>query len=138
MSLVAPAGPVYQAGTFNGNPLSLTAGLATLRILHRDPSLYRRMDEATRAIGESIPRSAKGSFVRLGSMFKYFFRPRPPRDYREAKECDTAAFRTFWEQMLRQGIFLPPSQFETNFLSAAHGEDEIQAIAGSYAACLSG
>lgn len=138
MSLVAPSGPVYQAGTFNGNPLSLTAGLATLRILHRDPPLYRRMEEGARAIGESIPRSAKGSFVRLGSLFKYFFRPAPPGDYRQARECDTAAFRTFWERMMGQGIFLPPSQFETNFLSAAHGEAEIQAIAGSYAACLSG
>ncbi|MBS1194243.1 MAG: glutamate-semialdehyde--aminomutase [Methanomicrobia archaeon] len=138
MSLVAPAGPVYQAGTFNGNPLSLTAGLATLRILHRDPSLYRRMEDGTRAIGESIPRSPKGSFVRLGSMFKYFFRSSPPRDYWQAKECDTTAFRAFWERMMREGIFLPPSQFETNFLSGAHGEDEIQAIAGRYAACLSG
>ncbi|MDD1652025.1 MAG: glutamate-1-semialdehyde 2,1-aminomutase [Methanomicrobiales archaeon] len=138
MSLVAPAGPVYQAGTFNGNPLSLTSGLATLRILHRDPSLFRRMEEGARAIGESVPRSATGSFVRLGSMFKYFFRSSPPRDYRQAKECDTAAFRSFWEGMLRAGIFLPPSQFETNFLSAAHGEEEIQAIAGEYASCLSG
>jgi glutamate-1-semialdehyde 2,1-aminomutase len=138
MSLVAPAGPVYQAGTFNGNPLSLTAGLATLRILHRDPSLYRRMEEGTRAIGESVPRSATGSFVRLGSMFKYFFRSSPPRDYRQAKECDTTAFRSFWEGMLRAGIFLPPSQFETNFLSAAHGGEEIQTIAGEYAECLSG
>jgi glutamate-1-semialdehyde 2,1-aminomutase len=138
MSLVAPAGPVYQAGTFNGNPLSLTAGLATLRILHRDPSVYQRMEEGTRAIGESIPQSAKGSFVRFGSLFKYFFRPLPPQNYRQAKECDTAAFRVFWERMMRQGIFIPPSQFETNFLSAAHGEEEIRAIAGSYAACLSG
>jgi glutamate-1-semialdehyde 2,1-aminomutase len=96
------------------------------------------MEEGARAIGESIPRSAKGSFVRLGSLFKYFFRPAPPGDYRQARECDTAAFRTFWERMMGQGIFLPPSQFETNFLSAAHGEAEIQAIAGSYAACLSG
>ncbi|MDD1639549.1 MAG: glutamate-1-semialdehyde 2,1-aminomutase, partial [Methanomicrobiales archaeon] len=98
MSLVAPSGPVYQAGTFNGNPLSLTAGLTTLRILHRDPSLYLRMEDGTRAIGESIPRSSKGSFVRMGSMFKYFFRPSPPRDYRQAKECDTTAFRAFWER----------------------------------------
>jgi glutamate-1-semialdehyde 2,1-aminomutase len=71
-------------------------------------------------------------------MFKYFFRSSPPRDYRQAKECDTTAFRAFWERMMREGIFLPPSQFETNFLSGAHGEDEIRAIAGRYAACLSG
>ena len=137
MDYVAPCGPVYQAGTFSGNPLSLAAGTATLRHLHGNDSLYQHLDEAGRAIGESVPSGAGGSFVSLGSMFKYFFRADPPRDYREAKESDTAAFGAFWKEMLARGVFLPPSQFETNFLSAAHTAGDIGAIAQGYRECLS-
>ncbi len=137
MELVAPSGPVYQAGTFSGNPLSLSAGVATLRYLRRNAGIYDRLDGMTKTIGESIPRKAGGSFVRLGSMFKYFFRKRPPRNYREAKESDTEAFSRFWNGMLARGIFLPPSQFETNFLSEAHTDRDIEAVARGYAGCLS-
>ncbi len=135
MEQVAPQGPVYQAGTFSGNPLSLTAGIATLRYLHDHASLYDDLDRKTRALGESIGTKAGGSFVRLGSMFKYFFRPVPPANYREVKECDTAAFGTFWKRMLDLGIFLPPSQFETNFLSAAHTDHDLAALARAYLQC---
>ncbi|HUH78592.1 MAG TPA: glutamate-1-semialdehyde 2,1-aminomutase [Methanoregula sp.] len=134
MKLVSPAGPVYQAGTFSGNPLSLTAGIATVRWIRARPSLYGKLAERTRAIGESIG-SGQGSFVSLGSMFKYFFRPAPPRNYREAKECDTEAFGRFWGRMLDCGIFLPPSQFETNFLSAAHTEQDCTTLAQAYGQC---
>jgi glutamate-1-semialdehyde 2,1-aminomutase len=137
MEYIAPCGPVYQAGTFSGNPLSLAAGAATLKYLHGHPDIYRRLDDMTRTLGESLPPPAKGSFVRLGSMFKYFFRESPPRNYREAKESDTAAFGEFWKGMLARGIFLPPSQFETNFLSAAHTGGDITAISEGYRACLS-
>lgn len=136
MELVAPAGPVYQAGTFSGNPASLAAGYATLRHLHEHPEVYRRLDEATRAIGEAAADAGRGSFVRLGSLFKHFFRSEPPRDYREVKECDTEAFSRFWKAMLEAGVFLPPSQFETNFLSAAHTEQDIKQIADAYGSCL--
>jgi glutamate-1-semialdehyde 2,1-aminomutase len=85
-------------------------------------------------IGETI--GGAGTFVRIGSMFKYFFRPTPPQDYREVRECDTAAFRRFWEKMLARGIFLPPSQFETNFLSAAHTVHDTGEIAAAYQECL--
>ncbi|KDE55494.1 glutamate-1-semialdehyde 2,1-aminomutase [Methanoculleus sp. MH98A] len=136
MELVAPAGPVYQAGTFSGNPASLAAGYATLRHLHEHPEVYRRLDEATRAIGEAAADAGRGSFVRLGSLFKHFFRSEPPRDYREVKECDTEAFSRFWKAMLEAGVFLPPSQFETNFLSAAHTEQDIKQIAEGYGSCL--
>ncbi|HMK16165.1 MAG TPA: glutamate-1-semialdehyde 2,1-aminomutase [Methanomicrobiales archaeon] len=137
MDYVAPCGPVYQAGTFSGNPLSLAAGIATLRHLRGHPDLYARLDDMTRAIGESLPRGRAGSFVRLGSMFKYFFRATPPGDYRQAKESDTVAFGGFWRRMLAGGIFLPPSQFETNFLSAAHTDGDLAAITEAYRACLS-
>ena len=137
MELVAPQGPVYQAGTFSGNPLSLTAGIATLQWLHDHRTLYRDLDEKTRALEESLDRVNNGSFVRLGSMFKWFFRSEPPKNYREVKECDTGSFGRFWKRMLDDGIFLPPSQFETNFLSSAHSDKDLTTIARAYTQCLS-
>jgi glutamate-1-semialdehyde 2,1-aminomutase len=137
MELVAPQGPVYQAGTFSGNPLSLTAGIATIEWLHSHHRIYHDLDDKTRALEESLDGASGGSFVRLGSMFKYFFRSEPPENYREVKECDTAAFGRFWKRMLDTGIFLPPSQFETNFLSAAHSDQDLTTITRAYAQCLS-
>jgi len=138
MSLVAPQGPVYQAGTFSGNPLSLAAGIATVRWLHNHPAIYPDLAEKVRAIEESLGagKKAGGSFVRIGSMFKYFFRNKAPQNYIEVKECDTTAFFAFWQKMLARGIFLPPSQFETNFLSAAHTKKDLETITVGYAACL--
>jgi glutamate-1-semialdehyde 2,1-aminomutase len=136
MELIAPAGPVYQAGTFSGNPLSLAAGMATVRWLHAHRGIYEDLARAGRAIGEMLAGKGGGSFVRLGSMFKYFFRPLPPGNYQEARECDTASFTAFWQAMLKSGIFLPPSQFETNFLSAVHEEGDIESIGSAYRECL--
>jgi glutamate-1-semialdehyde 2,1-aminomutase len=135
MELVAPQGPVYQAGTFSGNPLSLTAGIATIRHLHSHASIYHNLEGKTRALEESIGSKDGGSFVRLGSMFKYFFRNTPPQDYRQVKECNTEVFGTFWQKMLAAGIFLPPSQFETNFLSAAHTDQDLATLAQAYTRC---
>jgi glutamate-1-semialdehyde 2,1-aminomutase len=135
MKLIAPAGPVYQAGTFSGNPLSLAAGIATIQWLHDHASLYGELDRKVRTIEETMNKKNSGSFVSLGSMFKYFFRTSPPKNYREVKECDTRAFARFWKCMLDAGIFLPPSQFETNFLSAAHSEYDIGHLARAYAQC---
>jgi len=136
MSLTAPQGPVYQAGTFSGNPLSLSAGIATIRWLHEHPGIYQDLAEKTRLIEESLPadKLESGSFVRLGSMFKYFFRKTAPHNYTEVKECDTQAFGALWQKMLDRGIFIPPSQFETNFLSVAHTPQDIETIAGGYLA----
>lgn len=135
MSMIAPSGPVYQAGTFSGNPLSLTAGIATLNWIHKHPGVYQELAKNAENI-EMACSEKPGSFVRLGSMFKYYFRSQAPRNYQEAKESDTTAFRSFWEKMLRAGIFLPPSQFETNFLSSAHTSQEIKAICQAYQACI--
>ena len=137
MELVAPQGPVYQAGTFSGNPLSLTAGIATLQWLHDHPAIYKDLNEKTRALEESLEGKTRGSFVRLGSMFKWFFRNEPPKNYREVKECDTESFGRFWKRMLDAGIFLPPSQFETNFLSSAHSDQDLTTISRAYTRCLS-
>ena len=136
MEMVAPSGPVYQAGTFSGNPLSLAAGDATLDYLSGHSSVYDQMEEHTRALGESLPAASRDSFVRLGSMFKLYFRDTPPKNYIEAKESDTLRFGIFWKKMLSSGVFLPPSQYETNFLSVAHSESDVETIAGAYNACL--
>jgi glutamate-1-semialdehyde 2,1-aminomutase len=136
MELIAPEGPVYQAGTFSGHPLSLSAGIATLEWLHSHKSIYSDLEANVRSIEESVGERRDRSFVTLGSMFKFFFRKKPPKNYLEVKECDTAAFGKFWNGMLRGGVFLPPSQFETNFLSAAHTPEDCEAIAQAYRKCL--
>ncbi|NLX49256.1 MAG: glutamate-1-semialdehyde 2,1-aminomutase [Methanospirillum sp.] len=136
MALIAPSGPVYQAGTFSGNPLSLAAGLASIRWLKGNRGVYARLEEATRALQETMNRWP-GSFVRCGSLFKHFFRTDPPANLVEARQSSTKAFRLFWERMLQRGIFLPPSQFETNFISTAHGEKEMADLEAAYRACLS-
>jgi len=136
MEMIAPSGPVYQAGTFSGNPLSLAAGIATIDYLNAHREEYHRAEERTRAIEESLPSSAGGSFVRKQSIFKYFFRSNPPSNYVEAKESDTNAFGIFWKAAFQNGVFLPPAQYESNFLSFAHTEEDIQTIAGVYRSCL--
>ncbi|HJK19284.1 MAG TPA: aspartate aminotransferase family protein, partial [Methanocorpusculum sp.] len=135
MEMISPAGPVYNAGTFNANPATMAAGIAMNTYLHSHEDIYAKLDEKTRTIEESLPAGASGTFVRLGSMFKYFFRSSAPRNYTEAKQCDTGAFRVFWEKALAAGVFLPPSQFETNFLSAAHGDAEMTKLVQVYGQC---
>ena len=136
MELVSPQGPVYQAGTFSGNPLTLAAGIATIEWLGAHPEVYSVMRLQGEVIRDAIPPRSGGSFVMIGSMFKYFFRPEPPTNYTEVKECDTKAFGEFWKKMLASGIFVPPSQFETNFLSAVHTEEDIMQIAEAYKQAL--
>jgi glutamate-1-semialdehyde 2,1-aminomutase len=136
MELISPAGPVYQAGTFSGNPLSLSAGIATIDWLNAHPEAYSVMRLQAEAIRDAIPPRSGGSFVMIGSMFKYFFRASPPANYTEVKQCDTKAFGEFWKKMLSAGIFIPPSQFETNFLSAVHTEEDLTQIADAYAKAL--
>ncbi|MDD2470949.1 MAG: glutamate-1-semialdehyde 2,1-aminomutase [Methanocorpusculum sp.] len=132
MELVSPSGGVYNAGTFNGNPLTMAAGIATNDYLHENEGLYGKLDEKTRAIEESLPADADGTFVRLGSLFKYFFRSSAPKNYAEAKQCNVAAFRVFFEKALKGGVFIPPSQFETNFLSTAHEKSAMDKIISVY------
>src|SRR5690606_12907356 len=117
------------------NPLSLAAGMATIQWLHAHRGIYRELDSAGKRIGEAVTGKG-GSFVQHGSMFKFFFRTAPPRNYREVKECDTGRFSSFWSAMLKKGIFLPPSQFETNFLSAVHNEVDVERISDAYRSCL--
>jgi len=124
MSRVAPAGPIYQAGTLSGNPLAVAAGLAMLRHLQAQPEIYTQLEARAAAICASAP---PGTTVnRVGSMFTIFFTSAPVTNYDSAKQSDTARFAEFHRAMLARGIYLPPSQFEAAFLSAAHTEQDIQ------------
>jgi len=132
MDQLAPLGPVYQAGTLSGNPLAMAAGIATLTHLqgHAD-QIYLRLEATSKAVFEGVAAEAAAAGIpltlnRVGSMGTWFFTPDPVTNYDEAAKSDTALFGRFHNAMLNQGIWLPPSQFEAAFLSAAHGEVEIQ------------
>lgn len=131
MELLAPLGPVYQAGTLSGNPVAMTAGLTTLRYLADHPNLYAdlgargdRMRRDMREICErkQLPFQVSGT----GSLSCLFFTDRPVRNYDDALTCDTERFASYFRAMLGRGIYLAPSQFEAQFLSIRHGDDEIR------------
>ena len=130
MDLVAPAGPVYQAGTLSGHPLSMAAGIATLGEL--DDERYAELEATATALRAGLADAARAAdrevaIARVGSLLTVFFRPTPPVDAAEALASDRAAYARFFGAMLDQGILLPPSQFEAWFLSMAHGPAEIEA-----------
>jgi glutamate-1-semialdehyde 2,1-aminomutase len=130
MRQIAPAGPVYQAGTLSGNPLSVTAGLATLRALQRVPDAYDRLERlAARAetgLREALTAAGvTGCVNRVGSMLTLFLGVERVRDFASATGADTQAFASFFLGMLGEGVYLPPSQFEAMFLSLAHTESDI-------------
>jgi glutamate-1-semialdehyde 2,1-aminomutase len=135
MEMVAPSGGIYQAGTFNGSPVSLAAGMATLDVLKKDRVLERLNstgDDLRKALSEIVEDLGLGySVVGIASMFKIFFGD-APKNYVEALKCDKAGYLAFFRRMLKSGVFLPPSQFETNFLSAAHSEDVINQTLEAY------
>jgi glutamate-1-semialdehyde 2,1-aminomutase len=124
LELVAPAGPVYQAGTLSGHPVVMAAGEATLLQLTDD--VYRRLEARADRLEEGL-RIDGSSTARVGSLLTLFFRDRAPKNFREAKQSDTAAFAKFFQRMRNAGILLPPSQFEAWFLSAAHDDAVIDA-----------
>jgi len=126
---VAPAGPVYQAGTLSGNPLAVTAGLKTLEILRR-PGTYDRLEGVSNKLATGLAAEAEKAGVpltinRVGSMFTCFFTGHSVRDYASAKKADTAKFARFFRSLLGQGVYFPPSQFEAAFVSTAHSETDI-------------
>jgi len=130
MDQVAPLGPVYQAGTLSGNPLAMAAGLATLRHLRDNREIYGRLDRAAATLVDMVADAAHQAGVavtanRVGSMFTWFFTGEPVTDWDSAAKSDTALFGKFHRAMLEEGIWLPPSQFEAAFLSAAHSMDDI-------------
>ncbi len=131
MDLLAPAGPVYQAGTLSGNPISVRAGLETLRILEQ-PGIYPRLEKSGASLAKGLVdalRTAgeKGCVNRVGSLVTMFLGRDSITDADEARRCDTAKFATYFHRMLERGIYLPPSQFEAMFLSLAHSVADIDA-----------
>jgi glutamate-1-semialdehyde 2,1-aminomutase len=131
MDLLAPSGPVYQAGTLSGNPLAMAAGIATLSYLQAHAGeVYPKLEATAKAVAEGVAAEAARAGVpltlnRVGSMWTWFFTPDPVTNYEHAAKSDTAAFGRFHRAMLGQGVWLPPSQFEAAFLGTAHGEAQV-------------
>ena len=131
MDLVAPLGPVYQAGTLSGNPLAMAAGFATLKYLKEHKEIYARLDKLSGELVAGVAAAAKEAGVamtynRVGSMFTWFFTSAAVTGWESAAKSDTEAFGRFFRSMLDSGVYLPPSQFEAAFLSAAHTDQDIQ------------
>jgi glutamate-1-semialdehyde 2,1-aminomutase len=131
MQLVAPAGPMYQAGTLSGNPLAMAAGIATLEELQVE-GVWEELERKTRRLCEGIGQIAQATGVSIyqtwvGSMFCTFFQTGPVTDYASARRSDTARYARFFHAMLEQGVYLAPSQFEAGFLSTVHSDEEIEA-----------
>jgi glutamate-1-semialdehyde 2,1-aminomutase len=133
MDLLAPLGPVYQAGTLSGNPLAMAAGAATVSYLQEHAGeVYAKLEATAKAVADGVAAEAAKAGVplttnRVGAMWTWFFTAGPVKDYDDAAKSDAAAFGRFHRAMLDRGIWLPPSQFEAAFLSTAHGENEVQA-----------
>ncbi|MEH2156618.1 glutamate-1-semialdehyde 2,1-aminomutase [Nostoc sp.] len=130
MSMVAPAGPVYQAGTLSGNPLAMTAGIKTLELLQK-PGTYESLERITKKLADGLLQIAKetGHAVcggQISAMFGLFFTAGPVHNYEDAKKSDTAKFGRFHRGMLERGVYLAPSQFEAGFTSFAHTEEDIE------------
>jgi glutamate-1-semialdehyde 2,1-aminomutase len=131
MNMVAPAGPVYQAGTLSGNPLAVAAGIATLEVL-RETEPYTELERKGQVLAAGLADAAAAAGVPVtinhqGSMLTVFFGAEPVRDYASAIRADSQRFARFFRAMLAAGVYLPPSQYECWFISTAHGDAEITA-----------
>jgi glutamate-1-semialdehyde 2,1-aminomutase len=133
MDMLAPLGPVYQAGTLSGNPLAMAAGIATIGYLQEHAAeVYARLESTSKAVAEGVAAEAEKAGValttnRVGAMWTWFFNEEPVTNYDEAAKSDTAMFGKFHRAMLDRGVWLPPSQFEAAFLGTAHGDAEVRA-----------
>jgi glutamate-1-semialdehyde 2,1-aminomutase len=128
MERVAPTGPVYQAGTLSGNPLAMAAGIATLTAL--TPALHARIEKRTAAMVEGLQKQADALGIPFtadsaGSMWGFFFRKGPVRNFSDAKASDVELFKRFFHAALERGVYLAPSPFEASFMSAAHSDDDV-------------
>lgn len=140
MDMLAPGGNVYQASTFAGNPVSVSAATATLKQMRRR-SIHSRLERACASLADNVSDCAKSlgiehSINRVASMFQIFFTREPITDYASATRSDRAAFDRLFRGLLKEGVFVSPSQFETAFLSAAHSMQELERVASAYRAAL--
>jgi glutamate-1-semialdehyde 2,1-aminomutase len=141
MSMVAPSGSVYQAGTLSGNPLAMSAGIATLEVLRRDDA-YEDLERKSRFLEDGIAQTSescgtKVKVARIGSLITVFFTADLPADYESAKRADTKMFARFFNALLDRGVYWPPSQFEAAFVSLAHSEDDIESTISAIEEALS-
>ena len=144
MRMLAPLGPVYQAGTLSGNPLAMAAGLATVGYLkaHRE-AVYARLEAVSEAVADGVAAEAARAGIpitlnRVGAMFTWFFTGQPVTDFTTASTSDTAAFGRFHRAMLEAGVWLPPSQYEAAFLGMAHSDADVaETVAAARAAFAS-
>jgi glutamate-1-semialdehyde 2,1-aminomutase len=137
LNLLAPLGPVYQAGTLSGNPVAATAGLVTLR--HCDPAAYQRLDQTAARLAETVGAALAEAGVphrvqAAGNLFSVFFGPDEVTNYAQARRQDTAAYARFFNAMLANGVYLPPSAFEAWFVSTALGDAELTLVANAVSA----
>jgi len=141
MSMIAPAGPVYQAGTLSGNPLAITAGIETLKVLSR-PGVYEQLDKSTALLEDGIKEAISSlnmniQVSRLASLLTIFFTSSPLTDYDSVATADTAMFAKFHQQLLKSGIYWAPSQFEAAFISLAHSDADIKTTIDKISEALS-
>lgn len=141
MSMVAPLGPMYQAGTLSGNPLAMAAGLVALRTLHEKPEIYKTLEHLSARLEEGLNKIIKQYQLpltqnRVGSMFTLFFTDKQVEDYDSAVTSDKQRFAVYFNAMLERGIYLAPSQFEAAFMSAAHTENDIDGTLSAAEASL--
>src|SRR6266545_2109079 len=134
MDRVAPAGPIYQAGTLSGNPMAMAAGFATLRLM--TPAAYEKLERLSAQLADGLAQAAAEAKVpvqvnRVGSMLTVFFSERPVFDAAGARAASTKRFGAFFHALLESGVYFPPSQFEAAFLSTAHTEDDVDATIGA-------
>lgn len=140
MEKLSPAGGVYQAGTLSGNPLAMSAGIATLNIL-KQPGFYKNIEEKSRVVADGIASAAKNAgypiySTRVGSMFCAFFSKGEVFDWPTASRCDTNSFSKYFLAMLDEGVYLAPSQFETAFVSATHSDADIENTIAAASRCF--
>ena len=131
MEMISPLGPVYQAGTLSGNPIAMTAGIATLKILKDNPTIYEELDKKAGFIEEKIIQAAKKYSIpvtvnRVGSLLSVFFTNKEVVDYKSAMNSDVGKFKAYFRKMLECGVYIAPSQFEAMFISDAHNKEDIK------------
>ena len=140
MIQIAPSGPIYQAGTLSGNPLAVSAGLTTLEIL-KDQNPYPELGRKTAWLCEELKTAAESAGIQvqtqsIGGMFGYFFSENKVTNFQEALKSDTGKFTKFFQNMLKEGVYLPPSAFESLFLSTAHSEEDLEITASAFRKAL--
>ena len=141
MEMVAPAGPVYQAGTLSGNPVAMTAGIETLKVLSQSGA-YEQLEAKSLKLEEGIVEAASEAntsahISRVASLLTVFFTTEPVVDYESATQANTMLFGKFFQQLLLKGIYWPPSQFEAAFVSLAHSDEDIQTTIKAISSALS-